>query len=154
MGDFYNVDVPLPGELTDPIKTLRGWQRQIQAVMKPDSAWEEVINDIMAGKPRKISRYKMAVVYEHGTPDPFNEKPPRGSLRDSLRWIWDCALYPWRIATGRLERPSKRLYVFHNLELVEPAPPIEINITFKDDLKPSLERIKWEMRKAMFWGGL
>src|SRR4051794_25204527 len=70
--DDFDVDVPIAPIASDPIKLLSHWQMEIEAAMKPDSAWENVINDIMAGKPRQISRYKMAVVYEGGTPDPLH----------------------------------------------------------------------------------
>lgn len=137
----------------DPIKDLFKWQHKIEAAMKPSPEWESIVHDILAGKPRKINRWQMAVAYERGTPDPFNEKPPRGSLRDSLRWIKDCALYPWRIATGRLERPSKWIYVFHNLELVKPEPEIEFHFTAKDEASEQIRRMeRTAMRYAMFRG--
>lgn len=111
----FDIDIPLPSE--NPITALKRWQRiiEVKASFEDPSFFEELIYGEQ-GKPQQISSFRVAISFDKGTPDPFYSKPPH-TLREALRWIKDCALYPILLTLGRIERPFRTIYLINNLAL-------------------------------------
>ena len=54
-------------------------------VVEVDPVWERRVWEFLRARRERRPRQ----------PDPLYEKPPRGDWRETLRWIWRVATWPW-----------------------------------------------------------
>lgn len=127
--DPFNVD-KVAAVISNPLDDLTRWQRELNChvVFDDDTFFEDVI----AGKPRRLNKFQVAVSFEHGDKDPFFVIPDDAhTWRGAWRWIKDCFWYPIKLGLGKFTSPYRTLYIINDLELADV--PIEPSFSVNKD---------------------